>query len=496
MARHKDEARLLYLLWSLPALLVIGLIASGRAGILKAAVIGTGVALAIAFGAAPHRFAAADAAVALARGAWIGWVIVPYIVGGLFFWQLAVRPGRAAVATRQPPDDPRARRRLLFAACFLVGPFAESVTGFGVGIIGTMTLLRPLGLKPVFLLAFSLFSQTMILWGAMGSGSIVGAAFAGMSPTDLALHSSLLVATINLAWLPLFWRLAKQAGLGTTGPELLGEALWLAACLALVVGATALLGPEAAMLATYGPMIVLRFLRDERPGRDAVIAAFTRTLPFTLVIAWLVAGQLVAPLHQLLQEAVRIAPFTGAPIWFPLSHAGTWLLVGGLLTAAARGHSYLVGSELAAAWRTGRLAILTVVVFSMMAEVLSVSGIAAGLAHGLFRSLGESAIAVTPFLAGTFGVVTNGGNAGNGLFMASQVDLATAAGFSVAFVAALQHVSGLSMSMFSPVRMAIVCGLAGTPGKERDVYRVMLPFAGLAMAILFAYAILIALKIL
>jgi len=50
-----------------------------------------------------------------------------------------------------------------------------------------MTLLKPLGLKPVFLLAFSLFSQTMILWGAMGSGSIVGAAFAGMILTSILL---------------------------------------------------------------------------------------------------------------------------------------------------------------------------------------------------------------------------------------------------------------------------------------------------------------------
>ncbi len=116
---------MLYLLWSLPALLVIGLIASGRAGILKAAVIGTAVALAVAFSTAPHRFETADAAVALARGAWIGWIVVPYIVGGLFFWQLAVRPGRAAASERRPLDDPRARRRLLFAACFLVGPFAN-----------------------------------------------------------------------------------------------------------------------------------------------------------------------------------------------------------------------------------------------------------------------------------------------------------------------------------------------------------------------------------
>jgi lactate permease len=52
---------------------------------------------------------------------------------------------------------------LLFTACFLIGPFAESVTGFGIGIIGTMMLVRRLGVQPIYLLAFSLLSQTMIL---------------------------------------------------------------------------------------------------------------------------------------------------------------------------------------------------------------------------------------------------------------------------------------------------------------------------------------------
>jgi lactate permease len=102
---------------------------------------------------------------------------------------------------------------------------------------------------------------------------------------------------------------------------------------------------------------------------------------------------------------------------------------------------------------------------------------------------------MTPILAGLFGVVTNSGGAGNGLFMASQIDLATTAGLTVSAVAALQHMSGLTMSMFSPVRMAIVCSLAGTPGMERDAYRVMLPFAVATIAILLAISLLIALKI-
>jgi lactate permease len=484
-----------YLTWSLPALVVVGLVASGRAGILKASIIGTSVALAVALLASPQTFQFGDARIALLRGAWIGWIVVPYILGGLFFWQMAIRPGKAAMPAETTLGNDRSRRRLVFAACFLIGPFAESVTGFGVGIIGTMTLVRKLGVKPIYLLAFSLLSQTMILWGAMGSGAIVGAAFAGTTPTDLVLHSSVFVAALNTAWLPLFWRLASQAGLPTKWAEHVSEAFWLASCLVVVIGATVLVGPEAAMLAAYGPIIVLRFLVDERPGLAAVIDALWRLLPFAAVIVWLVAIRLVQPLHQVLDEAVKLSPFLGAPVWFPLSHAGTWLIAAGLLTGLLRGHAYAFPSEMRAVWRTGRLAIFTVVSFAMMAEVLSISGIAAGLAQGLFRSLGQWAVVMTPILAGLFGVVTNSGGAGNGLFMASQIDLATTAGLTVSAVAALQHMSGLTMSMFSPVRMAIVCSLAGTPGMEGDAYRVMLPFAVATIAILLAISLLIALKI-
>jgi lactate permease len=66
--------------------------------------------------------------------------VVPYILGGLLFWQMAIRPGNAAMSVETTLSDARARRRFLFTACFLVGPFAESATGFGVGIIGTMML--------------------------------------------------------------------------------------------------------------------------------------------------------------------------------------------------------------------------------------------------------------------------------------------------------------------------------------------------------------------
>ena len=170
--------------------------------------------------------------------------------------------------------------------------------------------------------------------------------------------------------------------------------------------------------------------------------------------------------------------------------------MGALLTGLLRGHSSTFPKEIRAVWKTGRLAVLTIITFAMMAELLSGSGIAQGLARGMFTLLDRWAVVATPMISAVFGSLANSGNAANGLFMASQVSLAVDAGLNVAAVIALQHAAALSLNLVSPVRMSIVCSLAGTPGKERDAYRTMLPFVGAVIAPLLVAAILIALRIL
>lgn len=68
---------MMYLLWSLPALMVIGAIASGRLNTTLAAVLGLLAAIAVALFAAPGAFGAGALGQALSRGLWIGGVITP-----------------------------------------------------------------------------------------------------------------------------------------------------------------------------------------------------------------------------------------------------------------------------------------------------------------------------------------------------------------------------------------------------------------------------------
>jgi lactate permease len=173
-----------------------------------------------------------------------------------------------------------------------------------------------------------------------------------------------------------------------------------------------------------------------------------------------------------------------------------WLVIAAILTGVLRGHASAFPSEIKAVCKTGRLAVLTIITFSMMAELLSGSGIADGLARGLFAALGRWAIVLTPIISAVSGALANGGSIANGLFMASQVSLATQGGLNVALVMALQQIATLSLQMVSPVRMSIVCSLAGTPGRERDAYRAILPFAAATVAGLLISSLLIAIRVL
>lgn len=481
-----------YLLWSLPALTVIGAIASGRVNTTIAAVLGLFAAIPIALYAAPAPFTGAQLAVTLERGLWIGWIITPYILGGLLFWQMASQGHASPPAAGQAElNDPLARRRRLFFACFLIGPFAESATGFGVGMLGTVLLIRPLGLKPRDIMVFALLSQTLIPWGAMGSGTLLASAYARVPAPQLALYSMVAVALLMVVWMILFWRTARHAGLRADAAEHRREAVWMAASLGLLTAATALLGPETALLAAYGPLIVLRFLLDRRPGRPQAVAAAKRALPYILVIACLVATRLIPGLNRALGALADIRPFADLPAWMPFLHAGSWLIAGALAMAAWHRQPRALATQARASWKTGRHAVMSVFLFAMMAEVLAGAGISQAYADGLFATLQDWTILITPVLAGAFGILANSGNAPNSLFMPSQLSLAVHAGLNVPAAAALLHVSGTAMGIFSPVRMSIAAGLAHGQGQERSVYVLLLPFALAAFGILLSLALLV-----
>jgi len=82
-----------------------------------------------------------------------------------------------------------------------MGPFAEPVTGFGVGQVTTVASIRGLGIAPFYTVVLRLFSQTLVPWGAMANGAMLGAELAGLSPRELGFRTACISWVALVAWL-------------------------------------------------------------------------------------------------------------------------------------------------------------------------------------------------------------------------------------------------------------------------------------------------------
>ncbi len=174
------------LLAALPVVVLLGAIAWLEIRIHLAAMLGLGVALAVAlFGfRMPLDAALATAGYGAAFGLFpIGWIILNLI----FLYHLTVQRGLFAVlrgnlAAIAP--DPRVQVILI---AFSFGAFFEGAAGFGTPVAVTAAILMQLGFRPLAAAGLSLIANTApVAFGALGTPIIALAGVTGISELTLS----------------------------------------------------------------------------------------------------------------------------------------------------------------------------------------------------------------------------------------------------------------------------------------------------------------------
>ncbi len=176
------NALLSTLIAALPVVVLLGAIAWLEIKIHLAALLGLGVALAVALFAfhMPVDAALATAGYGAAYGLFpIGWIILNLI----FLYQLTVDKGLFAVlrgSLAHLAPDPRVQLVLI---AFSFGAFFEGAAGFGTPVAVTAAILMQLGFKPLQAAGLSLIANTApVAYGALGTPII---ALAGVTGIDL-----------------------------------------------------------------------------------------------------------------------------------------------------------------------------------------------------------------------------------------------------------------------------------------------------------------------
>ncbi len=180
------NAALSTLIAAVPVVVLLGSIAWLHIRIHLAALLGLGVAMAVALFVfhMPVDAAFATAGYGAAYGLFpIGWIILNL----MFLYQLTVRKGwfavlRSHLATIAP--DPRVQVILI---AFSFGAFFEGAAGFGTPVAVTAAILIQLGFKPLHASGLSLIANTApVAFGSLGTPIIALSSVTGISELELS----------------------------------------------------------------------------------------------------------------------------------------------------------------------------------------------------------------------------------------------------------------------------------------------------------------------
>jgi lactate permease len=330
-----------------------------------------------------------------------------------------------------------------------VTPLAESIIGWGVGVIIGVPLLMRIGLTPTKAASIGLLGILLAPWGSLGPGLLVMTEMSGVGLRDIGVWSAIL----NLPVLVIMGGAIAIVGMGLrTALRMSAETLvtilviWLALIIANAWVSVPLAGVLGSLAGIACVLVIARLRSGPIPGmrRDTL----TSLLPYALLIVGL-----------LVTTGVTAVVDLGG--WGELlTSPALWLLV-----AAASAPRFLsIAPD--GTWASVRKAFgvflpvtVVTVLFITLGGILAANGMSATLADGA-ASLGSAFLLVVPLIGFIGGYVTGSNTATSAMFAAGVANAAGGLGASAAVALAAQNVATGAAVMVSPARIALAIGVA------------------------------------
>lgn len=349
-----------------------------------------------------------------------------------------------------------------------ITPFAESLTGFGIGITIGIPLLANFGLTPRNVVVIGLLGLCTIPWGSMGPGTMIAAKMADLPFHDLGVSSGfvslvpLVVTGVVAAWLVALP--GARAGAAVKG-VLSGAALTLA-----ITAFNSVFGTSAAGALGSLVIILVHFVKTAKISASPLTGAARRALASYVV---LLAGVLIGGWLGRMAELPYVLRVIASPA--PWLIVATFFFTRGVPSIQSRRRAW--ASWLQVAPVTG--------LFIVLGMVMTISGMATYLAQVISQS-GRAYLAIAPFVGAMGGLIT-GSNAGaNAMFAATQAEIARSLGVSVLWFMAIHNVAAAFMMMASPGKIEMAMQLAHSDAQQyrRWAQRMLLGVAFVVVTLL------------
>jgi len=459
------------------------------------------------------------------EGAAFGFFPILWIViNAIWVYQMTVETGHFDVLRRsfaRVSDDQRVQAVII---AFSFGALLEALAGFGTPVAVTSVMLMALGFRPLKAAALALTANTApVAFGAMATpiltlGKVTGlpsdtlGAMVGRQTPILALFVPLALVAIVDGWRGLreTWPVALVCGVVFAIGQY-ATSNFISVPLADVVASLLSAAAVVAMVRVWHPRreqppaVIAGGAADEptpefaqrvaNPDDRAEVAR--AYAPYAIIIAVFVICQITA-VKNLLDKATIKFQWPGLHVVSPkgkpvslteftlnlLTTPGTQMLVAGVLTMIVLKLSVpravkAYGVTLVQL----RFAIVTVMVVLALAFVMNLSGQTITLGTWMAGAGGAFAL-LSPVLGWLGTAVTGSDTSANSLFGALQVTAANQAGLSDVLMAATNSSGGVLGKMISPQNLAIAAAAVGMNGKEGDIFRRVVVWSLVFLALL------------
>jgi lactate permease len=484
------------------------------------------LALAIVIAIAAYGMPVGQALLAGTQGAAFGFFPILWIViNAVWVYQMTVETGHFDVLRRsfsRVSDDQRIQAIII---AFSFGALIEALAGFGAPVAVTSVMLIAVGFKPLKAAVLALTANTApVGFGAMATpiitlGKVTGlptdtlGAMVGRQTPILALFVPLALVAIVDGWRGIreTWPVAVCCGVAFALAQY-ATSNFVSVPLADVVASLLSAAAVVVLVRVWHPRqqsakppVVAGGAADEPTPEfaeraaqpDARAEVLRAYAPYAIIIAVFVICQIPA-VKSLLDGATHTVKWPGLHLLSPkgkplslssftlnlLTTPGTQMLVAGLITLVVLRLS--VPRALKAYGATLhqlRWAILTVMAVLALAFVMNASGQTITL--GTWMAAAGGAFALLSPILGWLGVaVTGSDTSSNSLFGALQVTAANQAGLSQVLMAASNSSGGVLGKMISPQNLAIAAAAVGMHGKEGDIFRRVIVWSLVFLALL------------
>lgn len=265
---------------ALPVLVLLGLLASGKASAWLAALAGlfTAAAVAVRVFRMPADLVLASAVVGVVFAVFR---IIWLIVAAVFLYDLAVQTGQFDVMKASIARLSGDRRIQAVLVAFSFGAFIEGAAGFGAPVAISAAFLVGLGFRPFQAALLCLIANTApVAWGAIGTPILTLSSVTGLDVNALSATSGRILPPLSLL-IP-FWLVCTMAGWRATvavWPALLAvggtfagvQFLWsnyVGFELVDIVSAVSSLAAGVAVLGVWKPKDEWRFDHDDEGHED------------------------------------------------------------------------------------------------------------------------------------------------------------------------------------------------------------------------------------